>query len=164
MKPNELRIGNLVTVNNPEFWPKLKGVVLEVMGISRCKSLEGYENTDYAVQLIDRNNYNQTYSQFICFIEPIKCDEGILTDLGFEVSYLSSYRLKLDHKKHTEIGFDFSKTDEKSMEGFRYYGKYIKKQFVHEVQNMYNDLIGEELILLENGAEFTFRSKKRARA
>lgn len=147
MKPSDLRIGNLVTVNSPEYWPQLKGIVLEVIGINQCKPVEGRENTDYAVQLIDRKNYKQTYSQFICFIEPIKCDEGRLLDLGFEITYSSNYRLKLDHNTHTEIGFDFSKTPEKSMEGFRYYGKYIKKEFVHEVQNLFNDLIGEELVL-----------------
>jgi len=103
LKPSEIRIGNLVTVNSPEFMPQLKDVVLEVTGINQCKPLEGYANTGYSVQLIDRNNYNQTYSQFICFIEPIKCDEERLLDLGFEITYSSNYRLKLDHNKLLKI-------------------------------------------------------------
>ena len=83
LKPSDLRIGNLVTVNSPEFMPQLKDVILEVTGINQCKPLEGLENTDYAVQLIDRKNYNQTYSQFICFIEPIKLVHDLFTDLNF---------------------------------------------------------------------------------
>jgi len=33
------------------------------------------------------------------------------------------------------------------MKGFRYYGRYLNAEFVHEVQNLYSDLVGEELVL-----------------
>lgn len=82
LKPSEIRIGNLVAVNN-QHWPDLKDKPLEVIGINQCKPIEGYANTGYSVQLIDRNNYNKTYSQFICFIEPLPINTLVLTRMGF---------------------------------------------------------------------------------
>ena len=85
----------------------------------------------------------------IDYIEPIKLTEEQLLMLGFEISYSSNFRLKFDHSKINEIGFDFSHTPDKSMEGFRYYGHYIKIEHVHQLQNIYNSLTGCELALAD---------------
>lgn len=151
MKPNELRIGNLVTVNNPEFWPKLKGVALEVMGVSRCQPLEGYENTDYAVQLIDRNNYNQTYSQFICFIEPI-----LISKKSLEIfNPINVYDLRKDilHDKDHSFIFWFYKNGRIDLRiGGRDFKDHESRKkrykYIHQFQNLYFDMTTEEL----NGA------------
>ena len=81
MKKNELRIGNLVTVNNLEYHPKLKGVILRVTSIS-------LNSDDYSVGLeyINQkpNTYYEEYSQFVRFIEPIQLTEEWLINFGFE--------------------------------------------------------------------------------
>ena len=136
LKPSEIRIGNLVTVNSPEYWPQLKGIVLEVIGINQCKPLEGVENTDYAVQLIDRKNYKQTYSQFICFIEPIKSNEKLFTSLGLQEG---------------ELGYYYKKSVMISVDNHIYIGEtetwIAEKNYIHELQNLYFDIEDEELVL-----------------
>jgi hypothetical protein len=78
--------------------------------------------------------------------KPIPLTEEWLLKLGFEKIYESNYRLKFDHKIHMECGYDFSKVEDKSEEGFRYFGKYIKIQHVHQLQNLFYSLCGEELL------------------
>ena len=78
-------------------------------------------------------------------IEGIPLTEEWLVKLGFEETYNSQFRLKFDHKEFYEFGYDFSKVEDKSMEGFRYYGRYIKIKYVHQLQNLYFALTGEEL-------------------
>lgn len=74
-----------------------------------------------------------------------------LIRFGFEDVYRSKYRLKFDHSNHYEIGYDFSRTEDKSMEGFRYYGNYIKIKYVHQLQNLYFALTGHELKYTQEG-------------
>ncbi|MBA3987208.1 MAG: hypothetical protein H0X63_11700 [Flavobacteriales bacterium] len=77
----------------------------------------------------------------------IPLTEFWLKRFGFEETYNSQFRLKLDHKEFTEFGYDFSKVEDKSMEGFRYYGRYIKIKYVHQLQNLFYCLSGQELSL-----------------
>lgn len=79
--------------------------------------------------------------------EPIPITEQWLINFGFEITYSSKFRLKFDHNSKHEFGFDFSHTPNKSMEGFRFYGKYIKIKYVHQLQNLYFSLTNEELKL-----------------
>lgn len=73
---------------------------------------------------------------------PIPLTEEWLADFNFENTYRSEFRLKFDHITHQEIGFDFSCVGYKSMEGFRFYGHYIKIQCVHQLQNLFYCLTG----------------------
>lgn len=132
MKANELRIGNLVTVNNPKYHPKLKGVILRVTSISP-------NGDDYSVGLehINQkpNTYYETYSQFIRFIEPIKLTKKLITDFGivFEKDY-SSW-IKGSFNLESKNGNFF----------FEVYSHYIQVECVHQLQNLYFPLTGEEL-------------------
>ena len=38
MNANELRIGNLVMINNETSWPKMKHIALKVIGVSICSN------------------------------------------------------------------------------------------------------------------------------
>lgn len=80
----------------------------------------------------------------------IPLTEQLLMDLGFESTYDSHFRAKFDHIEHSEIGFDYSKGKPMGMEGFRYYGRYIKIEFVHQLQNLYYSLTGQELTYKQN--------------
>ncbi len=117
MKANELRIGNIVNVGIIENMLE-SGVHV---GKGKC----------------------YIYSEF----EPIPLTEEWLLKFGFEITYSSNFRLKLDHKTHNEIGFDFSHVADNSMEGFRFYGHYIKIQYIHQLQNLYFALTNKELTL-----------------
>jgi hypothetical protein len=79
--------------------------------------------------------------------EPIPLTEQWLLDFGFEISYSSNFRLRFDYNKNTKFGFDYSHTADKSIEGFRYIGTYIKCDYVHQLQNLYFALTNEELTL-----------------
>ena len=78
-------------------------------------------------------------------IDPIPLTEEWLVKLGFEKTYESAFRLKYDLPCNF-IGFDFSKTEDKSMDGLRFYGRYFKIKYVHQLQNLYFALTGEELV------------------
>ena len=73
MEAKELRIGNLVTINNPVYHPTLKDIPMVVIEI-QCRG----EN-DYIVSLFDVNRseikYFQNYSQYIKYIDPIPLTE-----------------------------------------------------------------------------------------
>lgn len=85
MIANELRIGNIVTVDNPEYHPSLKGIPLRVTGAQE-RSISG--KTEYSVNLEhinqDPNTYYDTYSQFDQFVSPIPLTEEVLLRCGFE--------------------------------------------------------------------------------
>jgi len=122
MKATELRIGNLV-----------KGKEINVY---------------WTVEAIDSNSiFSHAKWRSLDAFEPIPLTEDFLLKFGFEEIYNSQFRLKFDHIKHQEIGFDFSKVEDKSMQGFRFYGHYIKIHHVHQLQNLYFALTGEELTL-----------------
>lgn len=145
MKSSDLMIGNLVTVNNPENWPLLKDVPLIVEGVNKCKPIEGIENTDYNVQLFDNSDFKtrysatKTFSQFICFIEPIKLTEDWLLRFGFEKyefdnGDLNQYR----YNNRLIIIRDGKFTD---------YGTSTNFEYVYQLQNFYYAVTYKELVI-----------------
>jgi hypothetical protein len=124
MKATELRIGNLVNYITAE------GDVLT--------STIDWQDLKWLSE--DEKGFNLVHNL-------IPLTEDFLLKFGFEKTYNSQFRLKFDHIKHQEIGFDFSKVEDKSMQGFRFYGHYIKIHHVHQLQNLFFALTGEELTL-----------------
>lgn len=80
-------------------------------------------------------------------IAPIRINDNWLIALGFENNYSSKYRTKYDHKINLFIGYDFSHDDDIGMEGFRFYGHYIRCEYVHQLQNLYFALTQNELTI-----------------
>lgn len=89
MRAIELRIGNIVTVDNPKYHPQLKGVLLRVTGIQEKVISNNIEHC-LNLELTNKkaNSYYQTYSQFIEYIKPIELTEQWLLDLGFEKEHV----------------------------------------------------------------------------
>lgn len=146
MTAQELRIGNLATIDNPKNWPNLKDVPMIITGVSKIYDpikLSMFPKSTFSVSFEDKEG--NSYSQMDQFVKPIPLTEEWMLKAGFEITYSSNFRLKFDHPKHGFIGYDFSRVSDKSMEGFRYYGHYIKISFVHQLQNLYFSLTGEEL-------------------
>jgi len=144
---NELRIGNLVTIDNKEFYPIMKDVPLQISQILERESLKKgiwthAVSLEYPNKL--KNVYYQNFGQFLEFIKPIELTEEWLLKCRFVESYRSDFRVKYEHKKCNEIGFDFS-CRSIIESGFRYFGKHIKIDYVHQLQNLYFALTNEEL-------------------
>lgn len=136
------QIGNIVTINNPEYHPAMKGVALIITGI--VERFVSGENNTYSISL--KNNDGDTFSQFIKFIEPIELTEEWLKKCGFKKNgnyyWISLANLKAE--LHVEI-----------------FGEYlvfiIKSDFcdlildpikpVHQLQNLYFALTNKELTI-----------------
>lgn len=140
MKAQDLRIGNLVYVDNEKYWPKLKGIPLEVTGISENCDVDGLSTHSISLKYINqkKNTYYETYSQFIKFIEPIPLTEDSL--------------LKLDFVNHGYEGLEWSK-DGITIIGGNDLGFGVKInvridldfEYVHELQNYYQLCTKKEL-------------------
>ena len=124
MKAEHFRIGNLIYIGN-------RAIKIGMMH-------------DEHFSFLSDNQWNPMlpYKR----IEPIEITDYWLLKFGFEETYNSNSRIRYDHSFNF-IGYDFSKNEDKDMEGFRFYGKYIKIKYVHQLQNLFFALTGEELEL-----------------
>ena len=77
---NELRIGNLVKLNNPKARPKEVGNFAEVLAIDSEHSFNEYKGTVTIKPFGELNSYGQ----FFVFIEPIELTPEILEKCGAE--------------------------------------------------------------------------------
>jgi hypothetical protein len=124
IQPNELRIGNWVNVTHVHF----KETEIDTIKID-----------DLVRIFTNVPTYDYT---------PIPITEEWLLKLGFERTYLSEFRTKYTHKDTHCIGYDLPYILDKSDEGFTWYGRYVKDiKYIHQLQNLYFSLIGEELTL-----------------
>lgn len=130
----ELRIGNLVRVNNPKHHPKLKGVILEVTSISETVDLDRKLTYSIGLKHINQkpNTYYETYSQFIYFIEPIALTTEILiNNFAVRQTQYYMYFIYSDLKFRTKLMLS-------SRNGIiilsRYYYPILT---VHHLQNLY---------------------------
>ena len=149
MKANELRIGNFVTINNPEHWKSLKNIPLVVTAIKdTCAEFE----FSIGLSPMKATPLNwQTYAQFNCYIEPILLTEEWILKFGFkktdckcecEEDNLEYYeKNKLTICNWGGKGFVMSNAFS--------HGLRINLIYVHQLQNLYFVLIGEELYFNE---------------
>jgi hypothetical protein len=134
MNAKELRLGNFVFDN--------ENIPMQIAKLETEKYTNWNSgNTVNAILEKDGQYYESDIMNYI----PLT--EQWLLDFGFEISYSSNFRLRFDYNKNTKFGFDYSHTADKSIEGFRYIGTYIKCDYVHQLQNLYFALCGEELTL-----------------
>lgn len=139
MKANELRIGNYVeckSFDKPPF---------------KIESIYEYENLYLKGIAV---NAKQTPID-VKELDPIPLDEQWLFKFGFEkfkYTDYKSYKWTIKNSKYLPDWFYFKKTNRKTngvftVEAFRY-GKKLKRiEYVHEAQNLYFALTGEELTL-----------------
>ena len=124
MKANELRIGNLTK----------QGKVIFI-------ELDELIGDSFRVEDSDGVQYKNTWMK----IQPIPLTPEILEKAGFEKTYNSPYRVKFDHIKHREIGYTFSDIKDYYENGFRFYDRNIDINYLHQLQNLYFALTGDEL-------------------
>lgn len=147
MKATELRIGNLVTVNNPKYHPQIKGEVLKVVGINEAENLDRDGRThSVSLNFVEKskNIVIPAVSQFIGFVEPIPLTAKLVTRLVNEFVIIKNQeegivivdRFKLIWKHAYNYWYVLNSTT----------SSYITKvEFVHEWQNVFFDLNGLEL-------------------
>lgn len=146
MKAREIRIGNLVTIENEKSWSKLKNIPLKVTGYKESKQ-ESFPLSFGIVNLTDGQN---DYSQFDEFIFPIT-----LTEEWFNKFDIKNNIPLIWIDDNYSIDLEFSPTQGQDTNGryeiWVYYNNslLITVQYVHQLQNVYFTLIGKELILKE---------------
>jgi len=133
MKAEDLRKGNFVFVNNLKYRKELQGIPLTVNGIQE-RSNELFPNSNNVVSLL---HVWDTVSQFEEFIEPIPITEEWLLKFGF-----SKIGENFDLK-----GFCIWWSTIVKEYHFRINGSGIHLKHIHQLQNLYHALTGEELTL-----------------
>lgn len=140
MKIEDLRIGNLVSVNNKQFHPNLKGAILRVTGLHE-RSRNGVVETSVNLEC-----ERETYSQFMEYIKPVALTEQWLLDLGFNQIiekqwYLHFHDVCLTLYEDSEqymVQIHDMEIDESSI--------FLKSiQYVHQLQNIFFILSGKEI-------------------
>ena len=144
MKATELRIGNIVTVDNPKYHPQLKGVLLRVIGIRENVIADKIEHCLQLEHVAKKaNTYYQTYSQFTEYINPIPLTEQWLLDFGFKV--------KRGFYDKGKLSILLANLKDYHPNGRVYYVSLAimesQPKYVHQLQNLYFALTQDELIL-----------------
>ena len=81
-------------------------------------------------------------------LKPIALTAEWFARLGFKEVYRSSTRVRFDLPNFCRYDFDLSSN--KILEGFLFFGNYIKCTHLHQLQNIYFTLTGEELKVEHN--------------
>ena len=154
----ELRIGSIVTVDNPEYHPKLKGLPLRVTGMQE-RVIKGKSEHCLSLEHINQkpNTYNETYSQYMRFIKPIRLSEEILVEHG-ATKELHNITLDLQDEKYLPDGrklrdgrnllFSDRHTDHYQIflrEDDSIIAICMDETYFHQLQNLYFDLTNKEL-------------------
>ena len=134
----DLRVDvSIVTVDNPQFHPKLKDVPLLVTGISKTRDCEGNMTFGINLEHINQqpNTYYESYSQFIKYLKPIPLTNEMLEKCGFifKLKYCIWRNEKLEIVQWEYPIYKLSDELE------------VKLEYLHQLQNLYLDLIREDL-------------------
>lgn len=145
MKIQELRIGNIVMVDNPKYHQRLGCIPLRVTGFEECVISS---RSDHVVRLehIKQNpdSFYESYSQLLKFIKPIPLTEEMLSEFTMIWGTDPQEPNALMVFKNGE--FEILKF--KDEDNFFYSngrGLHADIIYLHQLQNLYFDLTGEEL-------------------
>ncbi len=147
MNANELRIGNLVKIHN-DLLPETNREIYSVYGINERYDKEFPESKNVvSLRHKSRNaRFIRTYSQFDEFIEPIPLTDEWLVKFGLDQGGYDFYFWT----KETPTGLFSINGDPESGYGVRYNNEIEPPlEYVHQLQNLYFALTGEELTISE---------------
>lgn len=145
MNAKELRIGNLIKIENELYWPTLKDIPLMVNSISAISNVDIENKFSIGCEHINKitNAYYQNYHQFAEYIQPIPLTEEWLLKLNVDIEKVNNYifiidRFRLSWNKTYKFWYVMDKTSL----------CYITKvEYIHEWQNTYYVLNGTELTI-----------------
>ena len=130
MRALELRIGNLVLLNNPKYRPAETGKV-HVIDDIRPKDAVVFE--------LDKLPYSVCYGQFLEYIEPLPITTDWLIRFGFEfVNEVGGWCNKNHIVYQLDVGWEFHPfcTNDKHLQ--------LKINYMHQLQNLEYVLRGED--------------------
>lgn len=144
MNANELRIGNIVTINNHQSHLVMQGVPVAVKGITHKAGLNNFMTYSIYLELLDKelNKYYQAYNQYIEFIEPIQLTEEWLVRLGFKEKdrIYKNDRIEINIGNHGTVHIIGSNG------GYSIPYQHGKHS-IHWLQNLYFSLTSKELTI-----------------
>jgi len=154
IQATELRIGNLVNVENYKYHPKLKNIPLCVSGINPTLGLDQEPSYSISLEHINQkpNTYYVSYSQLIWFIKPIPLTEEWLLKFGFGPSpfcvhgdfqkgYILVRKVNNGDFKNKDLQWTCELNTETDWVDL------VKMPYVHQLQNLFFALTGEELTI-----------------
>lgn len=150
LKTQDLRIGNLVTIDNPNAWLKLKDIPLIVTGVNNLITEDEKKMFPHSDGKVWMKGEYETYGQFSQFVSPIPLTEEWMLKFGFENSYRSDFTVTMQHATNDKFGIKINVSTGMSLV---YLGIPIRIEFVHQLQNLYFALTGEELTIKEKSCE-----------
>ena len=137
MKSNELRIGNYV------YYEHTTHIISGIMG-SKIYSWwvkDGEPVIEYEAKDVSGTQVENPYMDVISYYEPIPLTEGLLKEFGFDMKDKN----RLDWVKGA---FNLERSNEDDSKFcFEVYSHYIPLDYIHQLQNLYFALTGEELTL-----------------
>jgi hypothetical protein len=136
MQANELRINNLVFVDNPKHHPGFKGVALIVTSVDKL---------NVGVGKYDDGEVVHIFSQKMKYIQPIPITEEWLVKMGFEKDG-NNYYTHIGERFDLVVTWDTIDkcfyTELRPLEGN---SLQIDCEYIHQLQNLYFTLTGKEL-------------------
>lgn len=147
IKPEDLRLGNHVFVENPIHHPKLMVVPLKVTSIEPRPYLDGSWTHSVSLEHIveKENEYKESYSQFIRFIKPIPLTEEYILKFWFRLDHRSETGSGISFYHHTSAYYGVQLRD--NIWYFRAGHTFIECKYIHKLQNAFYLFTGEELTL-----------------
>lgn len=139
MKASELRIGNLVKINN-DLLPETHGKTYIVYKLQKTFDFD-FPSSTGIVSVTDKVN---TYTQFDEFIAPIPLTEEWLLRFGFEKKDSDVTRYE---KRELMMEYIFGKWYARLCVNYQDSVLVTKVEYVHQLQNLVFALTGEELTL-----------------
>lgn len=141
MDARELRIGNYVSINNPRFFEEIKNIPLRVKSITELPDF-----ISVGIHHFIGEDYHD-YHQKNCFVEPISLTEEWLLKFGFEKHHKEYYNdvMMLNPIKSSNNEYEIYFFPAALGSASR--GRFQRLYFVHQIQNLYFALTGEELTI-----------------
>jgi hypothetical protein len=130
----DLRLNNYVAIDNKESWPMVSGLPMQVISISQ-RADEDFPNSNASITMQRGNDLFSQFNEFIC---PIVLTEEILIKAGFK---------RQNNALNGPYKNDFSLWNPREETIFTLNDTLFtpKIKYIHQLQNLYYILTGEEL-------------------
>lgn len=148
----ELRIGNLLLLNNQKVWSQYIDKVVRLEGIDlsiTIKEKEIWKDSFGYLKLVCKE---ETFNQFSQYAKPIPLTEEWFLKFGFIIRFFNDdtnkpLMWKVEENRHIELYFEKQVQSYVFMINKLQYSTEIKH--VHQLQNLYFALTNKELVLQE---------------
>jgi len=142
MNANELRLGNLVIIKNNNL-PEVNNRISTVLGIQQREEKDFPDSDSVICFNCDGSWVN--YYQLNEYIKPIPLTEEWLLKLGFDKLYYHSVYSQPNANIFSKRGYFIKHYKRMDVEYYRFVREDVTIKYVHQLQNLYFALTGDEL-------------------